>query len=82
MWWNMSLSCFRLFFRNERGDVAKWLRRGSAKSLFGGSNPPVASIFYYAGVVELADTRDLKSLGAEAPYRFNSGLRHFANPRK
>ncbi len=26
-----------------RGDVAKWLRRGSAKPLFGGSNPPVAS---------------------------------------
>jgi hypothetical protein len=24
------------------GDVAKWLRRGSAKPLFGGSNPPVA----------------------------------------
>ena len=27
------------------GDVAKWIRRGSAKPLFGGSNPPVASIF-------------------------------------
>ena len=30
-----------------QGDVAKWLRRGSAKPLFGGSNPPVASIEYY-----------------------------------
>ena len=28
----------------RRGDVAKWLRRRSAKPLFGGSNPPVASI--------------------------------------
>ncbi len=27
----------------QRGDVAKWLRRRSAKPLFGGSNPPVAS---------------------------------------
>ena len=27
----------------QRGDVAKWLRRGSAKPLFGGSIPPVAS---------------------------------------
>jgi hypothetical protein len=26
-----------------RGDVAKWLRRGSAKPLFTGSNPVVAS---------------------------------------
>ena len=32
------------FSRNaKRGDVAKWLRRRSAKPLFGGSNPPVAS---------------------------------------
>ena len=29
--------------RATRGDVAKWLRRRSAKPLFGGSNPPVAS---------------------------------------
>ncbi len=29
------------------GDVAKRLRRGSAKPLFGGSNPPVASYFRY-----------------------------------
>ena len=28
----------------RRGDVAKWLRRRSAKPLLGGSNPPVASI--------------------------------------
>ena len=30
-------------FRDAQGDVAKWLRRRSAKPLFGGSNPPVAS---------------------------------------
>ena len=29
----------------RKGDVAKWLRRGSAKPLFGGSIPPVASNF-------------------------------------
>ena len=29
--------------KRRRGDVAKWLRRRSAKPLFGGSNPPVAS---------------------------------------
>ena len=29
--------------RDAQGDVAKWLRRRSAKPLFGGSNPPVAS---------------------------------------
>ncbi len=28
------------------GDVAKWLRRGSAKPLFTGSNPVVASNFF------------------------------------
>ncbi len=31
-------------FTEHRGDVAKWLRRRSAKPLFGGSSPPVASI--------------------------------------
>ena len=31
--------------KQHRGDVAKWLRRRSAKPLFGGSNPPVASNF-------------------------------------
>ncbi len=31
-----------LVFRS-RGDVAKWIRRGSAKPLFTGSNPVVAS---------------------------------------
>ena len=37
-----------LLFRSnvESGDVAKWLRRGSAKPLFGGSNPPVAFMVY------------------------------------
>ncbi len=29
-------------YRGGNGDVAKRLRRGSAKPLFGGSNPPVA----------------------------------------
>src|SRR5262249_49760120 len=29
--------------RPKRGDVPKWLRERSAKPLFGGSNPPVAS---------------------------------------
>src|SRR5215467_424773 len=31
----------------RRGGVAKWLRRRSAKPLFGGSNPPAASTFPY-----------------------------------
>lgn len=31
----------------------------------------------YAGVLELADNRDLKSRGYLYPYRFKSGLRHF-----
>ena len=43
-----------------QGDVAKWIRRGSAKPLFTGSNPVVASIIL-AGVAELADAADLKS---------------------
>ena len=30
----------------------------------------------FAGVVELVDTRDLKSLGSQEPCRFKSGLRH------
>jgi hypothetical protein len=41
-------------------------------------NPAVAGLF--AGVVELADTRDLKSLGAYTPCRFKSGLRHILYP--
>jgi hypothetical protein len=45
-----------------QGDVAKWLRQGSAKPLFSGPNPLVASILSsYAGVAELADAEDLKS---------------------
>ena len=32
-----------------RGDVAKWLRQGFAKPLFGGSIPPVASNKVQAG---------------------------------
>ncbi len=30
----------------------------------------------YAGVAELADAQDLKSCGANPPYRFDSGRRH------
>ncbi len=37
----------KLRFAAECGDVAKWLRRGSAKPLFTGSNPVVASNFRY-----------------------------------
>ena len=29
------------------GDVPKWLRERSAKPLFGGSNPPVTSNFFF-----------------------------------
>jgi hypothetical protein len=42
-----------LVFRSikiSRGDVAKWLRRGSAKPLFTGSNPVVASKPFLASV--------------------------------
>ena len=49
--------------QNIRGDVAKWIRRGSAKPLFTGSNPVVASN-QFARVAELADAADLKSAGA------------------
>ena len=30
----------------------------------------------HAGVAELADAQDLKSCGANPPYRFDSGRRH------
>ena len=33
----------------------------------------------HAGVAELADARDLKSLGEKSPYRFDSGPRHQKN---
>ena len=42
------------------GGVAKWLRQRSAKPLFSGSNPLAASTS--AGMAELVDARDLKSL--------------------
>ncbi len=64
-----------LIFRSKRGDVAKWLRRGSAKPLFSGSNPLVASSLYHAGVAELADAPDLKS-GGEILCGFESRPRH------
>ena len=38
---------FRSIYFN--GDVAKWLRQGSAKPLFSGSNPLVASIITSIG---------------------------------
>jgi hypothetical protein len=67
-----------LVFRSIRyipwGDVAKWIRRGSAKPLFTGSNPVVASN-YLAGVAELADAADLKSAGL-SPCGFESHPRH------
>ena len=43
------------------GDVAKWLRRGSAKPLFTGSNPVVASIFILTGANSLATGLNLPS---------------------
>ena len=44
-----------------------------------GSIPVSRSMFYpYAQVVEMVDTRDLKSLG-HSPYRFKSGLGHHQN---
>ena len=39
------------------------VREWSAKPRYSGSNPLVASKFYFAGVAELVDARDLKSLG-------------------
>ena len=36
---------FKGIYSKDAGDVAKWLRRGFAKPLFGGSIPPVASNF-------------------------------------
>ena len=32
---------------------------------------------HLAGVAELADAQDLKSCGANPPYRFDSGRRHY-----
>ena len=34
-----------------------------------------------AGVAELVDARDLKSLGSKGPCRFDSGLRHQSNQK-
>ena len=60
-----------------RGGVAKWLRRRPAKPLFSGSNPLAASFFMNpAGVAELVDARDLKSLAPYGACRFESGPRH------
>ncbi len=33
-------------------------------------------VVMHAEVAELADAQDLKSCGANTPYRFDSGLRH------
>ena len=41
---------FKGIYSKDAGDVAKWLRRGFAKPLFGGSIPPVASNFLLCGV--------------------------------
>ena len=77
-------------FSRVIGDVAKWLRRGSAKPLFTGSNPVVASTTL-AGVAELADAADLKSAGAilvgSSPtpgidYGFNTNIDTFKTEAK
>ncbi len=61
------------------------VRRRSAKPLFTGSIPVAASErtelylilnIKFARVAEQADARDLKSLGEQSLYRFNSGLGH------
>ena len=53
------------------------VRQRSAKPLFPSSNLGVASnSIQYAGVAELADATDLKSVGKKFPYRFDSGPRH------
>ena len=53
------------------------VRQRSAKPLFPSSNLGAASkSLLIAEVAELADARDLKSLGPKRPYRFDSGLRH------
>ena len=36
----------------------------------------------YAGVAELADATDLKSVGEKSPYRFDSGPRHHVNANR
>jgi hypothetical protein len=56
---SMKLFIFTSYSKWRRSQV---VRQGSAKPLFTGSNPVVASPSN-AEVVELADTRDLKSLG-------------------
>ena len=43
------------------------------------TNPAISTIIpctINAAVAKLADARDLKSLGGQLPYRFNSGQRH------
>ena len=73
----------------DPGDVAKWLRRRSAKPLCIGSNPIVASQrtvsnahlrwafrLLPAGVAELVDAKDLKSFGPQGPCGFKSRLRY------
>jgi hypothetical protein len=38
----------------------------------------ISRLYGLAGMAELADARDLKSLGFYDPYRFDSGSRHHA----
>ncbi len=38
-------------------------------------NRELLQAYFYAGVAELADAQDLKSCGANPPYRFDSGRR-------
>ena len=58
------------------GGVAKRLRRRSAKPLYSGSNPLAASKNPRAGMAELVDARDLKSLVPRGACRFDSGSRY------
>ena len=51
-------------FTLKKGGIAKLAKARVCKTLIPGSSPGAASIFYFAGVAELVDARDLKSLGA------------------
>ena len=56
-------------------DLAKVGVAGSSP-VFRSSSFPWKDFFFSALVVELVDTRDLKSLGTQVPCRFNSCLGH------
>ncbi len=58
---------------NLRGDVAKWLRRRSAKPLFTGSSPVVASIFHVIIPPTTAHRRLRNRLNIFAPFCSSAG---------